>query len=196
MSASGRSSREVRDRPDVVACRPPDEGHVALEAVEPALDRTPDVAGSDDEDPPVRQRAAHLHVPLVAVLCPHQVGQPPLCADHQGDCELGRRCVVDAGRVADGHAVGHEREQVVDARRQGLHHAQPRHRGDHLDDPAAEAVRRHVELAAVSPVGPVLGRVGVLDVEGRQHLRMKIELLDGERQEDLHLHDHSRGDFP
>ena len=45
-----------------------------------------------------------------------------LGGDHQAHCELRRRGIMHAGRVAEGHPVPH-RQEVVVARGQGLHHA-------------------------------------------------------------------------
>ncbi len=144
------------------ACHPGDRGD--LEAVQPALDGLPDVPVPDDQRPLVGQRPAQGELPGPVGLVPGEHVQLAAAGQGQGDGQLGGAGVVQARRVAQRHPGRHQRQELLVAGRQGLHHLQLGHVCGPLEDGRAPHVGQHVKGDLVDRAGEVVA-VGPVEVE-------------------------------
>ena len=140
---------QVLDRVHLRRPGPGPPGHPGdrgdLEPVQPVLDRLPDVPVPDDQDPLVGQGPAEREPPRAAGLVAGELVQVPAAGQGEGYRELGRAGVVQPGRVAQRHPGRHQRQELLVAGREGLHHLQLGHVGGPVEDGRPLHVGQDVE---------------------------------------------------
>ena len=142
--------------------QPGDRGD--LEPAQPLLDRLPDVPVPDDQDPLVGQGPADGEPPRAAELVAGEVVQVPAAGQGEGEGEFGRAGVVQPGRVAQRHPGRHQRQELLIAGREGLHHLQLGHVRGPVQDGRALHVGQDVEGDLVDGAGQLVP-VGAVEVE-------------------------------
>jgi hypothetical protein len=127
-----------------------------LEPVQPALNGLPDVPVPDDQHPLVGQGPAEGEPPRAAGLVARELVQVPAAGQGQGYRELGRAGVVQPGRVAQRHPRRHQRQELLVAGRQRLHHLQLGHVRGPVEDGRALHVGQDVEGDLVDTAGKLV----------------------------------------
>jgi hypothetical protein len=179
--------------------RHPDGAHA--ERRQARLERPADRAVAEEQhrlavevvDRADRRRAArgdrvHVGVPLAAALERPERRQPALHREDHRRAPLGHRPVVDRRRVGHGHALGHEREQPLVARRGRLDDLERGRGGEHLAQPRRGQRRpgdEHPRRADAVRQRPLAGDGDDLDLVGQGTHRVDRRTLRDEHHDTL-----------
>ena len=124
-----QQGRQVARGKHALSRGPADDGNRDFEGFEPTLNGTPDSAGANDHDVPVRQRWKIAVVPVARGHAPCRIVDATETGYGQADREFRSARVVHSGGIAEDHALAKVRNRVVVSGGEQLADLQSRHVG-------------------------------------------------------------------